>query len=148
MTTSIKKYERHLGLQRHKIVGIDLEYTNEPEATQKPALFQLSVGKTQLVLLFQQSADERCTVFHNFLANPRYTFAGFSIDDDKTRLERINLEVANFVDIQKEWRVPVATKELDSLADVADMLVYDYYNDMKKMITNKEHKCGTSYPFP
>ena len=61
------------------------------------------------------SATERCTVFDNFLANPKYTFAGFSIDGDKTGLERVNLEVANFVDIQKEWRVPEATKEFDSL---------------------------------
>ncbi|XP_073353789.1 uncharacterized protein [Aegilops tauschii subsp. strangulata] len=106
---------------------------------QKPALFQLSVDKTQSVLLFQLSATERCVIFDNFLADPRYTFAGFSIRGDKTRLERVNLEVANFVDTQKEWRVPEATKELDSLADVAGMLVDDYYNNMKKKITNDEH---------
>ncbi|XBI19025.1 hypothetical protein VPH35_060655 [Triticum aestivum] len=81
MAITLAQYERHLSLQRHKIVGIDLE----------------------------------CTVFDNFLADPRYTFAGFSIDGGKKRLERVNLEVANFVDIQKEWRVPEATKELDSL---------------------------------
>ncbi|XP_073355181.1 uncharacterized protein [Aegilops tauschii subsp. strangulata] len=135
----VQTYKRHLRLQRHKIVGIDLEYNNEPEATQKPTLVQLSVGKTQSVLLFQLSAAERCTVFDNFLADPRYTFAGFSIDGDKTRLELVNLEVANFVDIQKEWMVPEATKELDSLADVSGMLIDDYYNNMKKKITDDEH---------
>ena len=38
MAISLAQYERHLSLQRHKIIGIDLEYDNEPEATQKPAL--------------------------------------------------------------------------------------------------------------
>ncbi|XP_073357984.1 uncharacterized protein [Aegilops tauschii subsp. strangulata] len=75
MAISLAQYERHLRLQRHKIVGIDLEYNNEPGAMQKPALVQLSVGKTQPVLLFQLSVAERCTIFDNFLANPRYTFA-------------------------------------------------------------------------
>ncbi|XBI00222.1 hypothetical protein VPH35_129339 [Triticum aestivum] len=105
-------YERHLSLQRHKIVGIDLE----------------------------------CTVFDNFPADPRYTFAGFSIDDDKTRLGRIKLEVANFVNIQKEWRVPEATKPLDSLGDVSGMLIDDYYNNMKKKITDDEHKRWDTLP--
>ncbi|XBH62726.1 hypothetical protein VPH35_116874 [Triticum aestivum] len=108
---TLAQYERHLSLQCHKIVDIDLE----------------------------------CTVFDNFLADPRYTFAGFSIDGDKKRLERINLEVANFVDIRKEWRVPEATKELDSLGDVSGMLIDDYYNNKKK-ITNDEHKRWATLP--
>ena len=33
MVISLAQYERHLSLQRHKIVGIDLEYDNDPEAT-------------------------------------------------------------------------------------------------------------------
>ena len=73
MAITLAQYERHLSLQRHKIVGIDLEYNNEPEATQKPALYQLCTGKKHPVLLFQLSAAERCTVFDNFLADPRYT---------------------------------------------------------------------------
>ncbi|VAH77176.1 unnamed protein product [Triticum turgidum subsp. durum] len=92
MAISLTQYERHLSLQGHKIVDIDLEYNNEPEVTQKPALCQLSIGKNHPMLLFQMSATERCTVFDNFLADPRYTFAGFSIDGDKTRLQRVNLE--------------------------------------------------------
>ena len=99
MAITLAQYERHLSLQRHKIVGIDLEYDNDPKATQKPAHCQLSIGKNHPVLLFQMSDTERCTVIDNFLADPRYTFAGFSIDGDKTRLERVNLEVANFVNI-------------------------------------------------
>ncbi|XP_073358069.1 uncharacterized protein [Aegilops tauschii subsp. strangulata] len=146
MATSLEQYGCHLRLQHHKIVGIDLECNNKPDAMQKPTLVQLSVGKTQPVLLFHVSAAERCTVFDNFLADPRYTFAGFSIGGDKTRLERVNLEVGNFVDIQKEWRVPKATKELDSLADVAGMLINDYYNNMKKKISNKEHSRWATLP--
>ncbi|KAE8778559.1 hypothetical protein D1007_48513 [Hordeum vulgare] len=146
MATSLEQYERPLRLQRHKIARIKLEYTNEPEEMQKTALVQLSIGKTQPVLLFQLSAAKRCTIFDNFLVDPQYTFAGFSIDGDKTRLERINLEVTNFIDIQKEWTVPEATKELDSLEDVARMLIDDYYNDVKKKITNKEHMRSGSLP--
>ncbi|XBI37010.1 hypothetical protein VPH35_122431 [Triticum aestivum] len=68
-------------------------------------------------------------VFNNFLTDPRYTFAGFFVDSDKTRLECVNLEVANFLDIQNESKVPEATKELDSLGDVSRMLIDDYYNN-------------------
>ncbi|XBJ01876.1 hypothetical protein VPH35_021410 [Triticum aestivum] len=75
-----------------------------------------------------------------------YAFASFSIASDKTRLERVNLEVANFVDVQKEWRVSEATKELDSLADVAGLLIDDYNNNMKKKITNEEHRRGATLP--
>ncbi|XBI46022.1 hypothetical protein VPH35_110361 [Triticum aestivum] len=112
MAITLAQYKRHLSLQRHKIVGIDLD----------------------------------CTVFNNFLADPRYTFAGFSIDGDKTRLERVKLEVVNFVDIQKEWRVPEATKPLDSLGDVSGMLIDDYYNNMKKKITDDEHQRWATLP--
>ena len=110
MAISLAQYECHLRLQHHKIIGIDLEYNNEPEATQKLTLVQLSVGKTQPVLLFQLSAaDKNCTKFNNFLADPRYTFVGFSIDGDIEMLGRVGLEIAHFVDIQKEWRVPTTT---------------------------------------
>jgi len=78
------------------------------------------------VLLFQLSAaDKNCTRFDNFLADPRYTFVGFSIDGDIEMLGRVGLEIAHFVDIQKEWRVPTATKPLDSLGDVSGILVHD-----------------------
>ncbi|XBI38328.1 hypothetical protein VPH35_123387 [Triticum aestivum] len=113
MAISLAQYERHLRLQRHKIVRFDLEYNNEPEATQKPALVQLSVGKTQPVLFFQLSAAERCTVFDNFLADPR---------------------------------VPEATKELDSLGDIFGMLIDDYNNNMRKKITNDEHRRRATLP--
>ncbi|KAI5006613.1 hypothetical protein ZWY2020_033856 [Hordeum vulgare] len=69
-----------------------------------------------------------------------------SLTHDKTRLELVNLQVANFIGIQKEWRVPEATKGLESLADIAGMLFDDYYNDMKKKFTNEEHTCWGSLP--
>ncbi|XP_073368091.1 uncharacterized protein [Aegilops tauschii subsp. strangulata] len=95
--------DEYQGVEAHGNTKLHVIHTNDKK--QKPALCQLSIGKKHPVLLFQLSAAERCTVFDNFLADPRYTFAGFSIDGDKKRPERVNLEVANFVDIQKEWRV-------------------------------------------
>ena len=42
--------------------------------------------------------------------------------------------------------MPEATKELDSLGDVSGMLIDDYYNNMKKKITDDEHKCWATLP--
>ncbi|XBH98773.1 hypothetical protein VPH35_128235 [Triticum aestivum] len=143
-----KAVEAHGNTKLHFIHTNDKKqmYDNDPEETQKPALCQLSIGKNYPVLLFQMSASERCTVFDNFLADPRYTVEGFSIDGDKTRLEHVKLEVANFIDIHKEWRVPEATKELDSLGDVSGMLIDDYYNNMKKKIIDDKHKRWATLP--
>ncbi|XBI79828.1 hypothetical protein VPH35_089160 [Triticum aestivum] len=124
--TIIEQYERHLEFERHKIVGVDVEYTNDVGEDQKPALVPLSAGKDHPVLLFQLSAtDKNCTRFDNFLADPRYMFVGFSIDGDIEMLGRVRLEIAHFIDIQKEWRVPTATKPLESLGDASGILVHD-----------------------
>ncbi|KAE8803071.1 putative exonuclease mut-7-like protein [Hordeum vulgare] len=123
----IDQYEQHLQIQRNKIVGVDVEYTYEVVHKQKTTLIQLSVGKTQLVLLFQLSAtQQRCKVFDNFLLDQRYTFASFSIYQDIEKLHRVDLHIAHFVDIQKEWKVPGSTKHMDSLGDVSSMLIDDY----------------------
>ncbi|XP_073358153.1 uncharacterized protein [Aegilops tauschii subsp. strangulata] len=61
-------------------------------------------------------------------------------------LGRVGLEIAHFIDIQKEWRVPTATKPLDFLGDVSGILVHDYYNNMKKKLTNVEHKHWACMP--
>ena len=42
--------------------------------------------------------------------------------------------------------MPEATKELDSLGDVSGMLIDDYYNNMKKKITDDEHKRWATLP--
>ncbi|XBI96308.1 hypothetical protein VPH35_032610 [Triticum aestivum] len=124
--TIIEQYEQHLELERHKIIRVDVEYTNNVGQDQKPALIQLSISMDHPVLLFQLSAtDKNCTRFDSFLADPRYTFVGFSIDGDIEMLGRIGLEIDHFVDIQKEWRVPTATKPLDSLGDALGILVHD-----------------------
>ncbi|XBI05910.1 hypothetical protein VPH35_133988 [Triticum aestivum] len=109
--TTIEQYERHLQFKRHKIIGVDLN-----------------------------AADKNCTKFDNFLADPRYTFVGFSIDSDIEMLSRVGLEIAHFVDIQKEWRVPTATKPLDSLGDASGILVHDVE------LTNAEHQRWARMP--
>ncbi|KAF7081110.1 hypothetical protein CFC21_085083 [Triticum aestivum] len=133
--TTIEQFERYLQFERHKIVGVDVKYTNDHGEDQKPALAQLSIGKDHPVLLSQLSAaDKNCTMFDNFLADPRYMFVGFSIDGDIEMLGRIGLEIAHYVDIQKECKVPTATKPLDSLGDVSGILVHDVE------LTNTEHQ--------
>ncbi|KAI5016189.1 hypothetical protein ZWY2020_006040 [Hordeum vulgare] len=120
----------NLQIQHNKIIGVDVEYTYD-------AVHKRSVGKTQPVLLFQLSATQhRCKVFDNFLLDQRYTFAGFSIDRDIKKLHRVDLHIAHFVDIQKEWKVPGSTKHMDSLGDVSSMLIDDYYMSMKQKLTN------------
>ena len=118
-----------------------MKYTNDHDEDQKPSLVQLSIGKDHLVLLFQLSvADKNCTRFNNFLVDPRYTFVGFSIDGDIEMLGRVGLEIAHFVDIQKEWRVPTATKPMNSLGDVSGILVHDV------VLTNTEHQRWACMP--
>ncbi|KAE8811439.1 hypothetical protein D1007_11824 [Hordeum vulgare] len=128
----VNQYEQHLQIQRNKIVEVDIEYTNEEAHKHKAALIQPSVDKTKPVLLFPLSAaEDRCTGFDNFLLDSRYTFAGFSIDRDIEKLERVIPQITHFVDIQKEWRVPESIKYMDSLGDVSSMLIGDYYMTMK-----------------
>ncbi|KAI5009001.1 hypothetical protein ZWY2020_010049 [Hordeum vulgare] len=120
---------------------------DESAHKQKAALIQLSVGKTQPVLLFQLSVvEDRCKVFDNFFLDSRYTFAGFSIDQGIEKLERVDPQIAHFVDIQKEWRVPGSTKYMDSLGDVSSMLIDDYYMSMKQKRTNTDHKRWACMP--
>ncbi|KAE8795995.1 putative exonuclease mut-7-like protein [Hordeum vulgare] len=131
----------HLKYERNKIVGFDVKYTDEPAHDQKASVVQLSIGKTQTVLLFQLSvAKDKCTTFDNFLLDPRYTFLGFSVDQDIKKLDRVDLEIAHFVDIQKELKVLKSTKYLDSLGDVSAILAHHYYIDMTHKMTNKDHR--------
>ncbi|XP_048539081.1 uncharacterized protein LOC125518201 [Triticum urartu] len=139
--TTVEQFERHLQFERHKIVGVDVKYTNDHGKDQKPALVQLSIGKDHPMMLFQLSAaDKNCTKFDNFLADPRHTFVGFSIDGDIEMLGRVRLEIAHYIDIQKEWRAPTATKPLDSLGDVSGILVHDVE------LTNAEHQRWACMP--
>ena len=42
--------------------------------------------------------------------------------------------------------MPETTKELDSLADVSDMRIDDYYKNLKKKITDEEHMHWATLP--
>ena len=74
----------------------------------------------------------------------RFEFAGFAIEQDKQKLAASDLHVANFVDIQTNWRVPDGTKPLDSLGDVAAAIIDDEYADMKTKMTDHDHSLWTS----
>ena len=75
-----------------------------------------------------------------FLMNDEYTFVGFAIGGDKSKLKVSGLEINsnNYIDIQVEWRDPYNKKKFDSLADVAGRMIDIHYHDMKKKINHKE----------
>ncbi|XP_073363134.1 uncharacterized protein [Aegilops tauschii subsp. strangulata] len=75
-----------------------------------------------------------------FLMNGEYTFVGFAIEADKSKLKLSGLEINsdNYIDIQVEWRDPYNKKKFDSLADVAGRMIDFPYHDMKKKINRKE----------
>jgi ribonuclease D len=80
-----------------------------------------------------------------------YTFVGFSIKDDKQMLKKSGLEInpKNFIDIQRNGRVPNTRKEYDSLADVAASVIHPFYKGMKKKIDKEEdHKLWGISPLP
>ena len=54
-------------------------------------------------------------------------------------LEKSGLFVLNFMDIQGKWRVPEAWKELDSLADVAELITDEDYGTMKDGFSFHDH---------
>ena len=63
-----------------------------------------------------------------------YTFAGFSIEEDKEKLKMCGLEINpnKYIDIQRNLRVPYTGKEYNSLADVAASVIHPFCKDMKK----------------
>ena len=64
-----------------------------------------------------------------FLMNDEYTFVGFAIEGDKSKLKVSGLEINsdNYIDIQVEWRFPYDKKKFDSLAVVAGRLIDIHY---------------------
>ena len=72
-----------------------------------------------------------------FLMHDEYTFVGFAIEGDKSKLKVSGLEINsnNYIDIQVEWRDSYNKKKFDSLADVAGRMIDIHYNDMKKKLT-------------
>ncbi|VAH78604.1 unnamed protein product [Triticum turgidum subsp. durum] len=69
-----------------------------------------------------------------FRRNDEYTFVGFAIEGEKSKLKVSGLEINsnNYIDIQVEWRDPYNKKKFDSLADVAGRMIDIHYHDMKK----------------
>ncbi|XP_073359953.1 uncharacterized protein [Aegilops tauschii subsp. strangulata] len=86
-----------------------------------------------------------------FLMNGEYTFVGFAIVGDISKLKLSGLEINsdNYIDIQVEWRDPYNKKKFDSLADVAGRMIDIHYHDMKKKINRKEdHTLWGFCPLP
>ena len=86
-----------------------------------------------------------------FLMNGEYTFVGFAIEGDKSKLKLSGLEINsdNYIDIQVEWRDPYNKKKFDSLADVAGRIIDIHYHDIKKKINRKEdHTLWGFCPLP
>ncbi|VAH20079.1 unnamed protein product [Triticum turgidum subsp. durum] len=104
----LSTFRRKLGRMPVKLVGVDVEYTHY----EKPQPMELD----------------------KFLMNDEYTFVGFAIEGDKSKLKVSGLEINsnNYIDIQVEWRDPYNKKKFDSLADVAGRMIDIDYHDMKK----------------
>ena len=80
-----------------------------------------------------------------------FTFAGFSIKNDRDKLKLSGLEINpnKHIDIQRNWRVPYNGKPYDSLADVAASVIHPFYSKMKKKFDKKaDHKLWGDSPLP
>ncbi|XP_020188974.1 uncharacterized protein [Aegilops tauschii subsp. strangulata] len=150
-----------------KLVRVDLEYTHyvKPQraavlqrCVEKECLvYHISAAKTYLlVMLYKVLAATHCNRFRpmeldKFLMTAEYTFVGFAIEGDKSKLKLSGLEINsdNYIDIQVEWRDPYNKKEFESLADVASRMIDIHYHDMKKKINRKEdHTLWGFCPLP
>ncbi|XBH99982.1 hypothetical protein VPH35_129170 [Triticum aestivum] len=132
-----------------KLVSIDVEYTHYVKP-QRAAVLQLCVEKECLVYHIS-AAKDRPVELDKFLMNGEYTFVGFAIEGDKSKLKVSGLEINShtYIDIQVEWRDPYNKKKFDSLADVAGGIIDIHYHDMKKKINRKEdHTLWEFCPLP
>ena len=81
-----------------------------------------------------------------------YTFAGFSIEGDKQKLQASGLEINpnKYINILRKWRVPyMGRKRFHSLADVAGSVIDPFYKNMKKKIDREvDHKLWGISPLP
>ncbi|VAI18176.1 unnamed protein product [Triticum turgidum subsp. durum] len=96
-------------------------------------------------------AKDRPMELDKFLMNGEYTFVGFAIEGDKSKLKLSGLKINsdNYIYIQVEWRDPYNKKKFDSLADIAGRMIDIHYHDMKKKINRKEdHTLWGFYTLP
>ncbi|KAI4988613.1 hypothetical protein ZWY2020_035853 [Hordeum vulgare] len=80
-----------------------------------------------------------------------YAFVGFDIAKDNRMLKNSELEINldNFIDMQRKWRHPYTNKAYDSLAYIAGMVVHPFYKNMKYKINhNEDHKLWGISPLP
>ncbi|XP_020149908.1 3'-5' exonuclease-like [Aegilops tauschii subsp. strangulata] len=130
MDKMLSTLRRNLGGMPVKLVGIDVEYTHYVKP-QRAAVLQLCVEKECLVFHIS-AAKHRPMDLDKFLMNAEYTFVGFAIEGDKSKLKLSGLEINfdNCIDIQVEWRDPYNKKEFDSLADVVGRMIDIHYHTL------------------
>ncbi|XBH57464.1 hypothetical protein VPH35_079067 [Triticum aestivum] len=135
-TTKLDKVELH-GKETLEVVCTSNPDTADEMLTR---LFMKAVGRPKRLKSFLQEKK-------------LFTFAGFSIHNDKQMLKMSGLEInpEKYIDIQKNYRVPYAgrKKQYDSLADVAASVIHPFYQNMKKKINStEEHKLWGISPLP
>ncbi|XBH70751.1 hypothetical protein VPH35_098346 [Triticum aestivum] len=145
----LSTFRRKLGGMPVKLVGVDVEHTHYVKP-QWATVLQLCVEKECLVYDIS-AATNRPVELDKFLMNGEYTFVGFAIEGDKSKLKVCGLEINfdNYIDIQVEWRDPYNKKKFDSLADVAGRMIDIHYHDMEKKINRQEdHTLWEFCPLP
>ncbi|XP_073355461.1 uncharacterized protein [Aegilops tauschii subsp. strangulata] len=125
------------------IIGVAVEFTKEDEPPQMAVVLQLSVEGLCLVYHIAAATKWPKRLKALLQEEKLFTFAGFSIQNDKDKLKMSGLEINpnKHIDIQRNWRVPYKRKPYDSLADVAASVIHPFYSKMKKKIDkNADHK--------
>ncbi|VAI07050.1 unnamed protein product [Triticum turgidum subsp. durum] len=144
-----RKYTRELhNVHLHGNHKLHVLFTSKGKDVDKIlSTFRRKLGGMPVKLV----AKDRPMELDKFLMNDEYTFLGFAIEGDKSKLKVSGLEINsdNYIDIQVEWRDPYNKKKFDSLADVAGRMIDIHYHDMKKKINRKEdHTLWGFCPLP
>ncbi|XBJ11767.1 hypothetical protein VPH35_016414 [Triticum aestivum] len=133
------------------IIGVDVEFTKDDEPPQMAAVLQISVEGLCLVYHIAAAIKWPKRLKELLQEEKLFTFAGFSIKNDRDKLNLSGLEINpnKHIDIQRNWRVPYKEKPYGSLADVAASVIHPFYSKMKKKIDRKaDHKLWGDNPLP
>ncbi|XP_073360614.1 uncharacterized protein [Aegilops tauschii subsp. strangulata] len=133
------------------IMGVDVEFTKNDEPPQMAAVLQISVEGLCLVYHIAAATKWPKRLKELLQEEKLFTFAGFSIKNDRDKLKLSGLEINpnKHIDIQRNWRVPYNGKPYDSLADVAASVIHPFYRKMKKKIDREaDHKLWGDSPLP